>query len=63
MTGKEVRAIRRKLGLTQQELADRVGVARNSVTRWELGIIGIKESAVLLLKRLAKEDKAHGKNR
>lgn len=53
MTAKEVRAIRRRLGLTQQELADKVGVARNTVTRWELGLMGIRESAARLLRLLA----------
>ena len=45
MTGKEVRAIRQRLGLTQSELADKVGVARNTVTRWELDMMGVRESA------------------
>ena len=64
MTGKEVRAIRQRLGLTQAELADKVGVTRNTVTRWEIGLLGIRESAARLLKRLAAEskEKARGKN-
>ncbi len=64
MTAKEVRAIRRKMGLTQQELADRVGVARNTVARWEMGAMGVRESAARLLKRLAAESKEskRGKN-
>jgi len=52
MTGKEVRAIRQRLRLTQSELADKVGVTRNTVTRWEIGLLGIRESAARLLKRL-----------
>jgi transcriptional regulator with XRE-family HTH domain len=59
MTGKEVRAIRRKMGLTQQELADRVGVARNTIARWEMGVMGVRESAARLLRLLA----APGKKR
>jgi DNA-binding transcriptional regulator YiaG len=62
MTAKQVRAIRRRLGLTQAELARRVGVARVSVARWELGITGIRQSAAILLKRLDKEHKADGKD-
>jgi DNA-binding transcriptional regulator YiaG len=58
MTAKEVRAIRRRLGLTQRELADKVGVARNTVTRWELGLIGIRESAARLLRLLATQPTA-----
>jgi transcriptional regulator with XRE-family HTH domain len=55
MTGKEVKAIRLRLGLTQRELAAKVGVARNTVTRWELGLMGVRESAVRLLRVLAKQ--------
>lgn len=55
MTGEEVRAIRKRLGLTQQELADKVGVARASVARWEIGAMGIRESAARLLRMLAKQ--------
>jgi len=35
MTGKEIREIRFKLGLTQAELAHKVGVTISSVKRWE----------------------------
>jgi DNA-binding transcriptional regulator YiaG len=58
MRGSEVRAIRHRLKLTQQELAKRVGVTRNTVTRWELGIMRVRESAAILLKHLAKGGKA-----
>ena len=55
MTCKQIRAIRDRLGLTQTELAERVGVARNTVTRWESGTLGIKESAARLLRMLAEQ--------
>ena len=55
MSGDEVRAIRSRLKLTQHELAQRVGVTRNTVTRWELGLMRIRQSAAILLKRLEKE--------
>jgi len=37
MTPKQIRALRKELNLTQQELADRVGAQRVSVARWEIG--------------------------
>jgi transcriptional regulator with XRE-family HTH domain len=57
MTGTEVRAIRTRLKLTQQELADKVGVTRVTVARWELGLIGIRHSAARLLQLLAVQSK------
>jgi DNA-binding transcriptional regulator YiaG len=58
MNHDEIHTIRRRLRLTQQELADRVGVARNTISRWECGTMGIKQSAVLLLERIAAEHSA-----
>lgn len=37
MSPPSLRKLRQRLGLTQQELARRLGVARVSVTRWENG--------------------------
>lgn len=37
MTPAEVKAARRALGLTQQELAGRLGVEQSTVWRWEHG--------------------------
>ena len=33
----DVRALRDKLGLTQEQLADRLGTTKNTVARWERG--------------------------
>jgi DNA-binding transcriptional regulator YiaG len=54
MDGKKVRAIRQRINLTQHQLARRVGVTRNTVTRWELGLMRIRQSAAILLNRLAR---------
>jgi transcriptional regulator with XRE-family HTH domain len=35
MTGKQIRTIRKKLGLTQEKFAAAVGVTFQSVNRWE----------------------------
>ncbi len=54
MTGEEVRQIRKRLGLTQAEFARLVGVHLVTVSRWEKGALGIRESAAKLMKLLAK---------
>lgn len=43
MTPLGLRRIRRALGLTQAALAQRLGVRRLAVTRWESGARGISE--------------------
>jgi transcriptional regulator with XRE-family HTH domain len=35
----EVRTLRLATGLTQAELAERLGVAKNTVARWEQGVV------------------------
>ena len=53
MTGPEVRALRRKLGLTQAQLGEQLGVHGNSVARWERDEMAVRESAARLLRLLA----------
>ena len=38
--GSRIRATRRERGLTQDELADQVGVSRSAVAQWETGRTG-----------------------
>ncbi len=40
--GDVIRIARERLGLTKQELADRVGVSRGSISQWELGLTAPK---------------------
>jgi len=56
VTGEQLKQIRKKLGLTQKELADRVGVVTNSIARQERGEIGIRESLARLIVLLAKTE-------
>jgi transcriptional regulator with XRE-family HTH domain len=51
--GDELRRVRRAMGLTQRELADRVGVHPNSIARQERGELGIKEPLARLIRLLA----------
>jgi transcriptional regulator with XRE-family HTH domain len=39
LTGRELRRQRLLLGLTQQELAQRLGMARNTISRYECGFL------------------------
>jgi transcriptional regulator with XRE-family HTH domain len=39
LTGRELRRQRLLLGLTQQELAAKLGMARNTITRYERGFL------------------------
>jgi transcriptional regulator with XRE-family HTH domain len=53
MKAEELRKIRERLGWTQAELAEAVGVAPNSVARWERGEMAIRESAARLIQSIA----------
>src|SRR3990167_9401839 len=50
MTAKELRQIRKRLGLTQKELAERVGISPNSLAMQERGEIGISEPVARLVR-------------
>jgi transcriptional regulator with XRE-family HTH domain len=50
MNAEELKAIRQRLGLTQEQLAGKVGVAPNSIARQERGELGIRESLARLLR-------------
>jgi len=53
MDGIELRHIRGSLGLTQAQLAERLGVAPNTVARWERDELGIREPVVRLIRLVA----------
>lgn len=49
MEPKTFAGLRHLLGITQQELADRIGVHRGTVARWETGKRKVPEMAARLL--------------
>ena len=53
MDNDDVRSLRRRLGLTQEQLAERMTVEPNTVARWERGELGITASTADRLKRVA----------
>lgn len=52
MTGKKLREYRKKLGLTQESLAEKLGTTGNTVARWEREEIGIPGYLQLAMERL-----------
>lgn len=52
MTGKEIKEKRKAKGWTQRELADLVGVTRETVTRWETEKMKPHPAAIRLLRML-----------
>ena len=63
MVGKELRAIRARLRLTQVELAELVGVASNTVARWERGEMAMRERRARLIQGIYATEKKHGKEK
>jgi len=53
MTAKEIKAIRARLGLTQKQLADLLGVTLCTVGRWEANIRPCSRQASTSLRRLS----------
>ncbi|MGD0075361.1 MAG: helix-turn-helix domain-containing protein [Candidatus Binataceae bacterium] len=60
MSGKQLREIRKRLGWTQQQMAEKLGVWRNSVARWERDEMAISEPVARLIEILGK-NKRRGK--
>lgn len=52
MTSTDLKRLRARLGWSQQRLADTLGVTRNTVNRWEMGLHPIPPMAVKLLRTL-----------
>ncbi len=51
--GDEVRALRRHLGLTQQEMADELGIRQQTVSEWETGMYQPRGTSSTLLTMVA----------
>lgn len=54
MTPTHLKTLRASLGWSQQRLAEELGVQRNTVNRWEMGINPIPPMAQRLLAALSK---------
>ena len=63
MDGKKFRRIRKRLGLSQKALAERMGTTENSVARWERGEIPIRELVARFLRLIEKTETPTKKRR
>lgn len=61
MEAADIRALRRRLGLTMAQLAEKVGVAQSDVTAWELGEKFPTKAHVQKLRALESAPAADGK--
>ncbi len=57
MTNGEIKELREKLGMTTQQFADRVGVRRYTINRWERGITKPHAVFTKILEELKQEAK------
>jgi DNA-binding transcriptional regulator YiaG len=62
MTGQELKEWRRKWGLTQEGLAQRLRVIKVTVARWETGTRAIPSFLFLALEALENRMQKEGKN-
>lgn len=56
MEGEAIRNMRRRIGVTQQQLGDRLGVDQATVSRWERGIENPRPSRLKLLRSILLRD-------
>ena len=50
-----IQALRRHLGLTQQELADRLGTRQQTISEWETGMYQPRGASATLLSLIAEK--------
>jgi len=63
MIGEELKAVRMQLGLTQEELGERLGVRKNTVWRWENDQRRVPETVARLVQYLTREARAERKEK
>jgi DNA-binding transcriptional regulator YiaG len=63
VTSAQIKGLRKRLGLTQQQLADMIAATQVTVTRWETGSNEPKGAYLKALQELANKTKAKPKRR
>lgn len=56
MDGQKLRTLRIWMGLSQQELADKLGVTRSTIGRWECGLRAISEPMKRFILKVCDEE-------
>ena len=55
--GEHIQALRQHLGLTQRELADRLGTRQQTISEWETGMYNPRGASATLLSIIAERAK------
>ena len=55
--GKQIKELRRQLGLTQTQLSSRLGIRQQTVSEWETGMYRPRGASATLLSIIAEEAK------
>lgn len=63
MSGDDLRAIRTKMGLTQDEFSAMLGIKTGKYSKWEQGFYKISDEGVTLINLLLKLHSARTKNK
>jgi DNA-binding transcriptional regulator YiaG len=53
--GQNIQALRRHLGLTQQELSDKLGTRQQTISEWETGMYRPRGASATLLSIIAEQ--------
>jgi DNA-binding transcriptional regulator YiaG len=57
VSGSDLKQLRRRMGLTQGQLGELIGVHLVSISRWETGAVPIPKAIALLMRLLVKDAK------
>ncbi len=52
MTGEKLKELRTQAGMTQQELAEKLGVSQDRITKWETGRHKISNAYLIILRQM-----------
>lgn len=63
MTPKALRDLRHRLGLSQSDFAAKLGVASDTISRWERGVLGLRQTSQLLIEKVAAEEARRARRR